>query len=115
MVRAHGETGVFGKDELVFAEFVADYCLFAQYRKFAERMKEQKLRLVDNAGLKRQPMLLADIYCRLPKMFTIDELAALRPGVSRGVLRSNVFNWKKRGYIKPCDDQKHYEKIIMKV
>ena len=106
---------VFAKDELAFAEFVADYCLYTQYRKFAEKMKEQKLRLVDNAGLKRQPMLLADVYCRLPKKFTIDELAALRPGVSRGVLRGNVFNWKKRGYIKPCDDQKHYEKIIMKV
>lgn len=105
----------FGKRELAFAEFVADYCLYSQYKKFAERMKEQKRRLADDAGVKRQPMLLADIYCRLPKLFTIDELAELRPGVGRGVLRSNVFNWKKRGYIKPCDDQKHYEKIIIKV
>jgi len=112
---AKGAKPTFGNNELAFAEFVADYCLYSQYKKFAERMKEQKRRLVDNAGLKRQPMLLADIYCRLPKLFTIDQLAELRPGIGRGVLRSNVFNWKKRGYIKPCEDQKHYEKLIMKV
>lgn len=112
---AKGQPAKFGKDELSFAEFVADYCLYSQYRKFAERMKEQKQRVIEYAGRKRQPMLLADIYNRLSKTFSIDDLSNLRPGVSRNVLRSNLFKWKQKGYIKLLQDTKTYEKNIQQV
>ncbi len=112
---AKGEPLKFGKAELEFAEFVADYCLYSQYRKFAERMKEQKQRVADVAGRKRQPMLLAHVYNALPKKFSLEALASLRPGVSRNVLYANINRWKQKGYIKTAEKSKNYEKIISKV
>lgn len=109
-----GKPLVMDKDVLAFAEFVADYCLYSQYRKFALRMKEQKQRVADAAGAKRQPMLLVSVYNLLRSTFTLDELAAARPGVNRNALYSNINKWKKKGLIKDLGNAK-YKKIITKI
>lgn len=109
-----GKPLVMNKDVLAFAEFVADYCLYSQYRKFAQRMKEQKQRAVEAAGTKRQPMLLVSVYNALRATFTLDELAAARPGVSRNTLYSNINRWKKKGLIKDIEGKK-YKKLITKI
>ena len=102
------------KDVLAFAEFVADYCLYSQYRKFAERMKEQKKRACEAAGMKRQPMLRSTVDNALRPTFTLDDLAALRQGVSRNSLYSNINRWKNKGLIKAVEN-KHYKKIVTKL
>ncbi len=109
-----GKPLVMDKDVLAFAEFVADYCLYSQYRKFAQRMKEQKQRVEEAAGTKRQPMLLVSVYNALKQTFTLDELAAARPGVNRNALYSNINKWKKKGLIKDVESKK-YKKLITKI
>lgn len=105
---------VMDKDVLAFAEFVADYCLYSQYRKFAERMKEQKKRVTEAAGLKRQPMLLASVFNMLPKTFTMEDLCSLRQGASRNSLYANINRWKAKGLIEKADNKK-FKKIISKI
>ena len=110
----HGRPLRMNKDVLAFAEFIADYCLYTQYKKFAERMKEQKRRVDETAGLKRQPMLLAAVYNQLPKAFGIDDLAGLRPGVGRNTLYQNLNRWQQKGLIRK-EENKKFKKIITKV
>lgn len=109
-----GKNLVMDKNVLAFAEFVADYCLYSQYKKFAMRMKEQKRRVDETAGVKRQPMLLASIYNSLPKTFTVDDLSALRPGVNRNSLFQNLNRWKQKGLIESTE-KKSFKKLITKV
>ena len=109
-----GKNLVMDKNVLAFAEFVADYCLYSQYKKFAVRMKEQKRRVDETAGVKRQPMLLASIYNSLPKTFTVDDLSALRPGVNRNSLFQNLNRWKQKGLIESTE-KKSFKKLITKV
>lgn len=109
-----GKPLVMNKNVIAFAEFIADYCLYSQYAKFAVRMKEQKLRVDQAAGLKRQPMLLASIYNALPKVFAIDDLAALRQGVNRNSLFKNLNRWKAKGLI-AGEEGKRFRKIVTKV
>lgn len=109
-----GKPFVMNKNVIAFAEFIADYCLYSQYAKFAERMREQKQRVDQAAGIKRQPMLLASVYNSLPRVFTIDDLASLRQGVNRNTLFKNLNRWSTKGLI-ANDSNHHYKKIVYKV
>ena len=102
------------KDTLAFAEFVADYCLFEQYRKFAERMQEQKKRVIEVAGNKRRPLRLISVFNSLNVSFTLDELSEARPGKSRNALYATINRMKKRGLIKETSP-KHYKKLVTKI
>lgn len=102
------------KDVLAFAEFIADYCLYSQYRKFALRMKEQKQRVAEAAGTQRQPMLLVSVFNSLRSTFTLDELAAARPGANRNALYANINSWKKKGLIQDVESKK-YKKLVTKI
>ena len=105
----------FGKDEIAFAEFVADYCLYAQYHKFAARMKEQKQRVVEVAGKKGRPMKLVEVYNALPKTFTLEQLMHLRPNSNRGAAYGNIAKWKAKHLIEPVPNSKQYIKLITKI
>lgn len=101
----------FDSDALKFAEFVADYCLYTQYAKFAPRMKEQKQRVKEISGKRGLPMRLAEVYNALPKVFTLDDLKKQRPGATRNTLYMNIHRWKDTGLI-TADNKKYTKKII---
>lgn len=104
----------FNKDVLDFAEFIADYCLFSQYRKFAQRMKEQKQRVEENAGVRRQPMKIVDLYNSLPKSFSYEELAKLRNTNNGSTIRMLAKRWKDHGLIVKTGTNT-FKKIITKI
>ncbi len=106
-----GKPLAWNADVLKFARFVADYTLCAQYSKFAARMREQKQKVAEYAGVRQRPMLLADIYNRLSKNFSLDDLQKLRSEVGRQRNADTCFKWMKRGFIKR-NARGNYEKII---
>lgn len=97
---------------LAFAEFIADYCLYSQYRKFAEKMRNQKAMVAQEVGVLRKPMRLISIYNNLPDKFSLTDVEEISKFNSPDTVRKRVYRWVQKGYVKK--DHHKYVKVIQK-
>ncbi len=81
-----------------FACFIANYCLYTQYTRFAIPMREQRKKCASK-GPKPNMLNLTALYNKLPAEFTLEHLAQLRPDSSANTNSKLCSRWVKQGFI----------------
>ena len=104
-----GETLEITDNDLAFAELIGDYLMFISIYQWGNKLMEAMEEEVSNSSPRRRQSKLVDMFERLPKTFTKQDLMAYYS--DEAALRKCLSRFVKTGVIEKADKGKYIKKV----
>ena len=106
------------EDAMKFAILIADYCLEMDLAVFGEptlqamRAENMKQRKINSKYVRRVSDRLRSVFVELKHEFTIDDMVALDPSLSKTTAQIRAYRWQEKGFVTYSHEKKCYVKLV---
>ena len=106
------------EDAKKFAILIADYCLEMDLAVFGEptlqamRTENMKQRKINSKYVRRVSDRLRSVFVELKHEFTIDDMVALDPSLSKTTAQIRAYRWQEKGFVTYSHEKKCYVKLV---